>query len=113
MVVAAAKGGLWRTKLEELIPRVSEIPFDSDRKRMATIHKLKRRDVLNLQPGLDHPPVVAFVKGAPDVVLDLCENIIEDGRIVPLDEERNRLHWRSTATWPGMPSGCWALRSGP
>jgi Ca2+-transporting ATPase len=43
LVVAAAKGGLWRKKLEEMIPRVSEIPFDSDRKRMTTIHKPKKR----------------------------------------------------------------------
>ena len=41
MVVAAAKSGLWRKELERIIPRVQEIPFDSDRKRMTTIHQLK------------------------------------------------------------------------
>ncbi len=41
MVVAAAKIGLWRKELERIIPRVQEIPFDSDRKRMTTIHQLK------------------------------------------------------------------------
>jgi Ca2+-transporting ATPase len=84
MVVAAAKGGLWRKKLEEMIPRVSEIPFDSDRKRMTTIHKPKEKDSLK---GIDKP-LVAFVKGAPDMVLNLCESIVEDGRIVPIDHQK-------------------------
>ena len=39
LVVAAAKGGFHREDLESALPRVQEIPFDSDRKRMTTIHR--------------------------------------------------------------------------
>ena len=39
MVVAAAKGGFWREEMEKACPRAQEIPFDSDRKRMTTIHR--------------------------------------------------------------------------
>ncbi|MGD0624643.1 MAG: cation-translocating P-type ATPase [Thermodesulfobacteriota bacterium] len=90
MVVAAAKGGLWRGEVEKTLPRVQEIPFDSERKRMTTIHQAQ------IVPGqvnricFDCPPVVAFVKGAPDIVLDLCDGILEDGKPTPLSEEKRK-----------------------
>ena len=40
MVVAAAKSGYRRGELEQALPRIQEIPFDSDRKRMTTIHRV-------------------------------------------------------------------------
>ena len=87
MVVAAAKGGLWRTEIEKLLPRVMEIPFDSERKRMTTIHQAHTKDI---NVGFDCPPVIGFVKGAPDVILNLCDSIIEDGKLVPINEK-----WRN------------------
>jgi Ca2+-transporting ATPase len=74
MVVAAAKGGFWAPELEKSFPRVQEIPFDSDRKRMTTIH---RRDASDF---------IAFVKGAPDMLLDQCTHIQRAGQAVPLGE---------------------------
>lgn len=90
MVVAAAKGGLWRETLEKVLPRVMEVPFDSERKRMTTIHALKTTDKSILKLGIDTPQVIAFVKGAPDVVLDLCDSIMEEGHIVPLTNEKKQ-----------------------
>ncbi|RJR50134.1 MAG: cation-translocating P-type ATPase [Desulfobacteraceae bacterium] len=88
MVVAGAKGGLFRDSLEAMLPRVMEIPFDSERKRMTTIHKTQGGGEKKL--GFDLPPVLAFVKGAPDIVLNLCEGIMKDGKVVPVsEEERN------------------------
>ncbi|QGP92968.1 Calcium-transporting ATPase [Neomoorella glycerini] len=78
LLVAAAKGGLWRERLEGEEPRVAEIPFDSDRKRMSVICRAGR--------GLR-----AYVKGAPDVILDLCDRILIDGRVLPLDAARREL----------------------
>lgn len=77
-VVAAAKAGYTREPLSQEYPRVAEIPFDSDRKRMTTIHPDPRR------PG----EYVAFVKGAPDVILGLCTHVVEDGQVRDLTDER-------------------------
>lgn len=74
MAVAAVKAGYQRENLEADWPRVQEIPFDSERKRMSTIHRR----------GGAQPAVMAFVKGAPDVVLDLCGHSLQDGQPVPL-----------------------------
>jgi Ca2+-transporting ATPase len=86
MVVAAAKAGLWRKGMETVLPRVKEIPFDSERKRMTTIHEQQAGGNINF----DCPPCVAFVKGAPDIVLDLCDRIVMDGKSVPISEEKKR-----------------------
>ncbi len=92
LVVVAAKAGFGRADMEAALPRVQEVPFDSDRKRMSTIHALGRaRDGLpsSLANGvLASSPFVAFVKGAPDVVLDLCTQSLESGRLVALNAER-------------------------
>jgi Ca2+-transporting ATPase len=84
MVVAAAKAGLWRDEVERRLPRVAEVPFDSDRKRMSTIHPLDGRERQS-HSGFEY---VAYVKGAPDVMLSLCDAILEEGVEVPLTEGR-------------------------
>jgi Ca2+-transporting ATPase len=73
LVVAARKAGF--SEDEEIdVPRIGEIPFDSVRKRMTTIHRFPDGNVL------------ALVKGAPDSVLARCEFVLEDGTIRPLDQ---------------------------
>ena len=67
LLVCAAKSGLWKDKLEEKFPFVEEIPFDSIRKKMTIIRKDKNK-------------LVAFVKGAPDVMIDNCTEIETNGR---------------------------------
>ncbi len=92
MVVAGSKGGFWRKDLEKVLPRVGEIPFDSDRKRMTTIHENKQTDCEKaVAAGFDCPPIIAFVKGAPDVVLDLCGRFLKDGKPVDLTNEQRRV----------------------
>jgi Ca2+-transporting ATPase len=76
-VVVAAKAGYWKDELGREYPRLAEVPFDSDRKRMATIH-----------PDPRYGGYVAYVKGAPDIVLDLSTHALEDGMIRPLTHER-------------------------
>ena len=87
MAVVAMKGGFERGRLETALPRVQEIPFDSDRKRMTTIHRPNGAEGQASIGGFDYPPYIAFVKGAPDVILDLCGHIQLAGRTVPLTEE--------------------------
>ncbi|MDR2507214.1 MAG: calcium-translocating P-type ATPase, SERCA-type [Candidatus Accumulibacter sp.] len=85
MVVAAAKSGYWQNDIEIQLPRVQEIPFDSDRKRMTTIHHVKgQAHALFAETPM---PVVAFVKGAPDVILDLCKQQRINGKVVDLNDE--------------------------
>ena len=88
MVVVAAKGGLHRHQLEVLLPRICEIPFDSERKRMTTRHEPMGKNSLN--NGIGDFPVLAFVKGAPEILLRLCDHIIEDGKSVRIDEKKKQ-----------------------
>jgi Ca2+-transporting ATPase len=90
MVVAAAKGGFRRGELEAALPRVQEIPFDSDRKRMTTIHCPDGASGHASPASFAYPPVVAFVKGAPDVILDHCTQIQLAGAAVALTADRRR-----------------------
>jgi Ca2+-transporting ATPase len=99
LVVAAAKAGLWREKQEQLLPRVAEIPFDSARKRMTTIHKIQERKSASTNGAANAPlppslstDYVAFVKGAPDVVLDLASHVLDGDQTRPLTPElRDRI----------------------
>lgn len=75
LVTLAAKANLWRSELEARYPRVNEIPFDSVRKRMSTIHA---------QPGGGY---LAITKGAPEIVVERCAHILRDGRVCALDDE--------------------------
>jgi Ca2+-transporting ATPase len=84
LVVAAAKAGLWKTEMEDILPRVQEIPFDSERKRMTTIHRL---ETAKSKFPFPCPDIVAFVKGAPDIILDLCDQVIIERQAVPLTDQ--------------------------
>jgi Ca2+-transporting ATPase len=79
LVVASAKAGLVRAEWEQRWPRLQEIPFDSERKRMSTIHRWDAGDA-------SAEPLLAFVKGAPDVVLGLCSRRFDAGRAVALED---------------------------
>jgi Ca2+-transporting ATPase len=71
LLVAAGKAGLWRRELERRYPRVAEVPFDSERKRMTTLHALRdiaEDDGSPFLPG--EMGYVACVKGAPDLLLE-------------------------------------------
>jgi Ca2+-transporting ATPase len=74
LVVAAAKAGIRRTEERLANPRIEEIPFSSERKRMTTIHQM-----------VDGKKM-AFMKGAPEVVLQRCSHILGDGGIRELGE---------------------------
>ena len=74
LVVLAAKAGLGQDETRQQFPRIGEFPFSSDRKRMSTIHQMedgKKR---------------AFMKGAPEVILDRCSGLQKGDEIVALDD---------------------------
>jgi Ca2+-transporting ATPase len=84
MIVAAAKGGYLQDELAGRLPRVQEIPFDSDRKRMTTIHRSSGEAAA--ASAFAFPPLTAIVKGAPDVVLELCRSVLHRGDVVLLSD---------------------------
>ena len=90
MVVAATKSGFAKNETERLFPRIQEIPFDSERKRMTTVHSRGKAGAFSVA-DFTYPETTAFVKGAPDVVLDLCTHIQEGGRAVPLTDTMRRV----------------------
>lgn len=69
----AVAQGLSPSALRAQYPRVAEAPFDSERKRMSTLHA-------------DGSSVVQYTKGAPDVLLPLCDRIWIDGRAEPMTD---------------------------
>ncbi len=91
MVVAAAKGGYRLDEMEKALPRIQEIPFDSERKRMSTIHRVDPEHARTAVNDFSYPPVIAFIKGAPDVILDLCGHYLETGQPTSLTQ-----HMRET-----------------
>ena len=76
LVVLAGKAGLWRDAVEQAEPRVAEVPFDSETKRMTTIHALQGGET----------PFRAYVKGAPDLLLALCSHYQGVDGMLPLTD---------------------------
>ncbi|MCW4025136.1 MAG: cation-translocating P-type ATPase [Candidatus Bathyarchaeota archaeon] len=74
LIVAAAKAYLLKEDLVKQEPRISEIPFSSERKRMTTIHQAGSKKIV-------------YMKGAPEVVLQKCSHIMLNGDIVKLSAE--------------------------
>jgi Ca2+-transporting ATPase len=74
LLVAAAKAGLNKTLLEDKCPRLLEMPFNTNTKRMSTV---------NVCDGTNF----VFTKGAPELLIDKCDFILYQGEIEPFDEE--------------------------
>jgi P-type Ca2+ transporter type 2C len=66
LIVASRKAGFIKKELEEEYPRIDEIPFSSEKKFMATFHDTPEGEVM------------AYVKGAPETILERCSRIIRD-----------------------------------
>jgi len=73
LLVAAAKGGVPYDLTVKRLPRLRELPFESARKRMSTIHQVSNQEM-------------AFIKGAPKEVLELCATILMNGQVQPLTD---------------------------
>ena len=91
LLVAAAKAGAAHVEIKEAYPRENEVPFDSERKRMITIHDVATPRSEDPSPFSDdehkNSDVIA-VKGAPDVILELCTHYQDiDDHPRPLDEK--------------------------
>lgn len=84
LIVLGAKGGLDIDETRAALPRVAEVPFDSDYKFMATFHDMTADD--------GRPVVRCYVKGAPDVLIARATTIRHpDGTIVSITDENRHL----------------------
>lgn len=77
LVAYANKLEMPKYDLEKSFPRVMEAPFDSMRKMMSTVHKTDNG-------------FVQYTKGAPDVVLSRCTTYFDDGKQLPMTDEKRQ-----------------------
>ena len=75
LLIAGEKSGIHKKDLEKIFPRISEIPFDSKRKMMTTLHKTSENNIKIIS------------KGAPDIILEKCSYYIENEKIKPLSQK--------------------------
>jgi len=79
LLTVAAKAGIRRDELLKEHPISAEIPFDSLRMRMTTIHEIDGKSV-------------AYVKGAPEILLELSNSVYRDGKVKELSkDEKGRI----------------------
>ena len=95
ILVAAAKAGALPFKLNRSFPRDGEIPFDSTRKRMVTVHLVVEPHTEDISLFTDNPAhehFVVAVKGAPDMVLNLCTRYhpMDNSTPQPMTDDRRR-----------------------
>ena len=74
LVVVAAKADLWKEEIEKEEPRINEIPFSSERKRMTTMHEAYGKSK------------IAYMKGAPEIVLEKCTKVYTNGKLRKLTD---------------------------
>ncbi len=79
LIVAAAKAGMQKGNLDNDYPRLQEVPFTSERKRMTTVHRSPEGEVF------------VYVKGAVEMILERSTSILKDGKAVKLTNEREQI----------------------
>lgn len=82
LVEYAFKLGFDKTELEKVLPRVQEVPFDSMRKMMSTVHEVKVVDDKYFDKKY-----VQFTKGACEILLDRCDFYLENGEIKNINDD--------------------------
>ncbi|MBN2736386.1 MAG: cation-translocating P-type ATPase [Spirochaetales bacterium] len=95
LVSAAQKAGLNKAELEKALPRVGELPFSSDRKRMTTVHSLSPalfqnysffKELTDKEAGY-----IGFIKGSADGLMEISSEILKQGEIKALSPEDKQI----------------------
>jgi Ca2+-transporting ATPase len=95
LLVAAARFGMMKNDLDRALPRVAELPFESHRKRMTTVHRIALDDgraaagagaFQSIVRHLGRPEFVAVTKGAVDGLLELSSRLWCDDHIEELGD---------------------------
>lgn len=94
LIVAAEKAGALHHEIDRAYPRESEIPFDSERKRMITVHSILEPHPNAPSPFYDNTIKdwdIVVVKGAPDIILTLCTHYqTAEDKTAPLTEAKRQ-----------------------
>lgn len=77
LLVSAEKVGFTKAALLQEFPQLDEVPFSSERKMMTTIHAAKKG-------------TISYTKGAPDVIINLCNRIILNGTVHRFDRLKKK-----------------------
>ncbi len=86
LVAVAGRFDLEKAELEEHMPRVREIPFSSERKRMLTVHEIPQEERDNL-PLMADRPFAVFCKGAVDSLLQVSASVLHANSREPLNQD--------------------------
>lgn len=78
LIVAAAKAGLDKTDFDNMFPRIGEIPFTSETKRMTTLHQTEQGPV-------------AYAKGAPEIIIESCTHFATAHGPQPLNAQNKEM----------------------
>ncbi|RAM49648.1 MAG: magnesium-transporting ATPase [Hapalosiphonaceae cyanobacterium JJU2] len=97
LVTLAAKGGIEKDQWDSKLPRVSEFPFSSERKRMSVISKVEQVET-GVSPLNDVDPTISnlvkshgylmFTKGSPELILARCTQLYVGNGAIPLTQEQ-------------------------
>jgi len=77
-VVLAAKAGIEQQALNSDFPRIHEVPFSSESKRMTTVHQTPTGKI-------------AYAKGAPEVILNACNRVSVDAKEKAISQSERQM----------------------
>jgi P-type Ca2+ transporter type 2C len=80
LLVLASKAGFGPVELQNTFPRLGEVPFTSERKRMSVVCATPPSTPLYFSQ-----PQMLFMKGSPELVLERCTQFQDDGSFIPLE----------------------------
>ncbi|MCL2476681.1 cation-translocating P-type ATPase [Candidatus Bathycorpusculum sp.] len=83
LIVAAEKANIQKETLDKEQPRINEVPFSSERKRMTTIHTKEDKQIV-------------YMKGAPEIIMERCNKILLNGKIEPFAKEDYTKYFKIT-----------------
>jgi len=83
LIVAAEKANIQKETLDKEQPRINEVPFSSERKRMTTIHTKEDKQIV-------------YMKGASEIIMERCNKILLNGKIEPFAKEDYTKYFKIT-----------------
>ncbi len=90
LIVAAEKSEMKKTDLDSAFPRIGELPFSSERKRMTTIHDLsyitEKYNSIKQIPGISESSQIAFTKGSADGLLTISDKVYFNNKITEMTD---------------------------